>query len=249
MVDKEYKVIKLGEENYAVWKWQFINVLRAQKLESVIDPEGKATPADDAQALALLGSAYHNVLKIINCSNFDSAWKSIQTCFENRTAFQPQFLHQRLNSYRIQSASGVSSGVSEMRGIVAQLENLNEAVSDNALIGAISAAHPSSFNIFATVWKNSADQNVGGLISKLLAEATDQALQEKGDTKALAVRGKYKGKSEPRFNKDQCRYCKEEGHWIKDCPNLMFHSIQTGPRRARANSTRTTRKAMMIRPL
>ena len=23
----------------------------------------------------------------------------------------------------------------------------------------------------------------------------------------------------PKLNKNQCAYCKEEGHWVKDCPN------------------------------
>lgn len=55
MSDKEFKVIKLEQENYAVWKWQFVNVLKAKKLDSVLTQEIK--PEEDSQALALLGSA------------------------------------------------------------------------------------------------------------------------------------------------------------------------------------------------
>lgn len=218
MGDKEFKVIKLEQENYAVWKWQFVNVLRAKKLDAVLTAEFK--PEEASQALALLGSSLstENILKIINCETFGKAWETIQACFENKTAYQPQYLHRRLNSFKINSASDVSAGLSEMRGIIAQLKNLNETVSDNALIGAILAALPSSFDLFTTVWKNSASKDVDGLINKLMAEATDQMLKEKDDVKALAARSK--GNSKPKVNKNQCRYCKEEGHWVKDCKKL-----------------------------
>lgn len=130
----------------------------------------------------------------------------------------------------------MSSGVSELRGIVAQLQNLGEKVSDNCLIGAILSSLPSRFDIFVTVWKNSATKDVDGLVSKLMAEANEQEAKDKEDTKALSVKQKGKkrdskndrnyGKSNkgqderPKLPRDQCIYCKESGYWIRECPNL-----------------------------
>lgn len=212
----EFKLFNLNQENYVAWKWQFKNVMKARNLSKVFGEES-VSDSTDAQALAILGSALNeeNILKIINCITFKEAWKAIEACYENKTTYEPQALYRRLNSFKISSAREVSSGISEMKGIVAQLKNLNEDVSDNCLIGAILSALPDSFSIFTTVWKNSSDKNVDSLVSKVMAEAVDQ-IKAEPTTNALMV----KPDSNKPLEKDQCKYCKEIGHWIKDCPNL-----------------------------
>lgn len=220
----EFKLLKLEKSNYVVWKWQFKNVLKARNLSDVLDTTKIVRDATkDCEAMALLGSALNdeNILKIINCDTFVDAWKAIETCHENKTSYEPQSLYRRLNSYKITSASEVSAGVSEIRGIVAQLKNLNESVSNNCLIGAILSALPSSFDVFITVWKNSADKDVDALISKLMAEASEQTIRDNNEAKALMVNNqRSKDKNTKQNKKDRCRYCKETGHWIKNCPNL-----------------------------
>lgn len=220
---QDYKLVQLEKDNYVTWKWQMKNILKAKKLESVLLFDNKDMDKD-TQALAILGSALsqNEMLKIINCETFKDAWKAIEENYENKKTYEPQSLFARLNSYKINSASEVSQGVSEMKGIVAQLKNLNESVSDNNLIGAILSALPDSFEIFKTVWRNFSDQNLDKLVSKVMAEASVQTSKGANETKALAAsKGtNKKGSRNMKVEKDQCRYCKESGHWIKDCPNL-----------------------------
>lgn len=41
-----------------------------------------------------------------------------------------------------------------------------------------------------------------------------------GSEQAKCRQGRDLGdKRKPRVDRDQCAYCKEKGHWIKDCPN------------------------------
>lgn len=122
MSDKDFRLIKLDKENYVIWKWQFKNVLEAKNLSNVFNRPGQepvATEIEKKQALALLRSSLSddNMLKIINCRTFSEAWKALQVCFENKTAYEPQALYQRLNTFKIASASEVSAGISEIRGI------------------------------------------------------------------------------------------------------------------------------------
>lgn len=66
MSDKDYKITSLDRDNYVVWKWQLTNILKAKKLEKVL--EGNEDLAMDGRAMALLGSALseQNILKIWN---------------------------------------------------------------------------------------------------------------------------------------------------------------------------------------
>lgn len=95
MADKSVKLIRLDKGNYIVWKWQFVNVLKANKLQSVLGAE-PVSEEQDGQAMALLGSALseENILKIINCNSFKTAWQALEQCFENKTSYEPQALYR-----------------------------------------------------------------------------------------------------------------------------------------------------------
>jgi len=84
MEKQDFRPLKLDRDNYVVWKWQFVNVAKAQKMSRLFE-QGAVSEELDDKGLALLGSALseENMLKIINCTNFRQAWNTIQLCFEN----------------------------------------------------------------------------------------------------------------------------------------------------------------------
>lgn len=131
-------------------------------------------------------------MKIISESTFVGAWKVLKQQYENKTAYEPQHLYRRLSTFKINSASEVSTGVSEITGIFAQLRNLEEEISEHFQIGTILSALPSSFDIFVTVWNNSATNDVESLVAKLMAEAAEQVSKGQEDVKALVVRAEGK---------------------------------------------------------
>ena len=49
-------------------------------------------------------------------------------------------------------------------------------------------------------------------LSKILATVANQTRPEAGRSDRMENRMR------PRMDKDQCAYCKEKGHWVKDCP-------------------------------
>ena len=164
MADKDLKVLKLEETNYVIWKWQFKNVLDAKGLGLALTDE--ATELVSKQALALLGSTLSedNMLKIISCTSFGDAWRTLEQCFETKTAYEAQSLFRRLFSMKFASAAHISAGISEVKGIVARLTNLDEKVSDNILIGAMLEMLPSSFDFFQVVWRNDTEQTVNAFV-------------------------------------------------------------------------------------
>ena len=219
MAEKDLKVVKLSRDNKVILKWQFQNVLKAKNLGTAVT--GEPIASDNDQALALLGSALsdENLLKIISCNNFKEAWLTIERCFENKTAYEPIALYRRLFTYKIDSAEGVGAGICEIQGIATQLADLKEPVGDEILIGTILESLPSSFEMFEAVWKQSVDQGLDAFISSLMADASGKVTKETNAT-ALLARDKKKKLEEGKCAKDQCRYCKEFGHWLRDCPKL-----------------------------
>lgn len=250
-----FKLIKLEQDNYTVWKWQFKNVACSSGLSALFGgEESKITSEINRSGLSLLGSSLSddNILKIINCTEFSAAWSTLEQCFENKTIFEPQALFQRLNSYKIGSAADVSKGISEMRGLAAQLKNLNESVSDNMLMGAICQSLPDSLKHFVSIWRNAGDGKLESLIAKLMAEANMLKRDEVEEAVALAARGKVKnddkGKRGDKGQKkrgsrsrenDECRYCKERGHWVRDCPKRpeSNEDYKTGDKKGERSKT------------
>ena len=108
--------------------------------------------------------------------------------------------------------------MSEVEEIVAKLRSLDGKFSDNILIGAILKALPDSFDFFQVVWRNDPEHTVDAFIKKIMAEANVQIT--KGHTEAVALAAKTNKKERLELDKDQCRYCKEKGRWMIDCPNL-----------------------------
>lgn len=133
----------------------------------------------------------------------------------------------RLNGFKINSASEISQGISEIKSIVAQPNNLKQEVCEANILGAILNSLPNSFEYFTAFWRNTSNQKLDDLIAKLMAEANLIASKKLNETEALAAgvkpnkKNKRKNdKSNSDKEKNRCKYCKEEGHWIRDCPNL-----------------------------
>lgn len=222
----EFRLPLLEEDNYVIWKWKFKGIMYAKKLIGLGKNPEDIDSNKNAVALALLQSSLNdeNSLKVINCTDFVSAWKCLEQCHETKTNYEPQSLFRQLNSYKIRNVAEVSASIGEMQGIRSQLINLGETVSDNNMMGAILSALPPAFDVFATVWKNTseADRNVDTLISRIMSEAAEMLKKEDSkDSKAYATQMKKRPTQtkKPRDN-DECRFCHEKGHWIKDCPNL-----------------------------
>lgn len=221
-VSTPYKFYVLNQRNYGSWKWQFMNVMRALRYVPKLLEEDHKDEEADAEALALLGSTLDekNARTIQNYTTFREAFNAIIKMHENKTADEKQSLFERLNSYRITSLSEVSEGIGEIMEIVAQLKSMKEPISETNIIGVMSAALPNEFELFKAAWKGMpADKRtVDEFSARVFAEASEMINKQSKDDTTSALLAKHKSRKSERD--DNCRYCKESGHWIRDCKKL-----------------------------
>lgn len=209
---KLYKLIKLEDDNYHAWKWQFRNVLTALKLEHTLSSVSTVSYDEDRQAMALLGSSLSedNIIKIDHCENFLEAWNTIAKYQSKKIEIRlfrkeaKTLLHARLSSPKIKSAQEVIQWLSEITGIVALLKKLDENVSDERLIKVILDALPNSFDNFLMDWWRSSDEDADTLVFEVMAEAYKQIKKEQEDTSSKQLRPSTieRGRRKSRTNSD-----------------------------------------------
>lgn len=221
-----YIAIKLTKDTYTSWKWQFKNILTAKELDSIfnINERDLNFQRINAKALALLGSTLDriNLSKVNSYDKFMDAWKALERSYECKTLYEPQQLYAKFNRYKIRSISEVSNGLSELQNIVNQLKNLGETVSDNNYMGAIISALPKEYATFEDIWSKLpvSERNVENLIAQIMADVSRYELKNEESSRALTSKKKVYSRQSNNNDRNVCKYCKEKGHWIKDCPSL-----------------------------
>ena len=72
-----------------------------------------------------------------------------------------------------------------------------------------------------------ADRQTRNMAHILLAATVPDSGEREHQLCRLAAEGKSRPRMRPALVKNQCAYCKEEGHWAKECPKK-----KKGPRKA-----------------
>jgi len=148
LVKLDFNVDKLESDNYIVWKWQALNILRAKNLMSALEDD--AEPLVDLQALALIGSALYkdNKMMVVGCSTTKQVWNRLESIYENKTTFEKQEFLSKLHSFKIDSVANIAKPLGEIQTLASRLKMFGETVSDDALMSIILNALPRSFESF-----------------------------------------------------------------------------------------------------
>lgn len=150
----DLKICESQADNYVVWRWQALNVLRANGLEETIAKEdSKGIKVD--KALALLGSSLNqeNQMLVCGCKSAYELWQRLEGIYEDKTTFEKQELLRRLHAYKISSPSEVVKGLSEIQSLASRLNVMGERASDDALTSVIMNSLPAVFDSFLIAFK------------------------------------------------------------------------------------------------
>lgn len=208
----------MEEDNYVTWKWQIVNVFRAKNLFNAISSQD-VEEANSRQALALLGSSLsrENMALVVGGETAFEAWRRLEIVFENKTTFEKQELLGKLHSYKMEKVTEVPNMLMDVQTTAQKLKLLGEPVSDDALISIIMNALPEGFSGLLMAFKllNSTERTLNHLISQVIAHSKEISRE----STAIALVANTSSGTVPR-NNNICNFCKQPGHWIKDCSKV-----------------------------
>lgn len=149
----DYQIQRLTGANWVTWKWQILNILAAKGLKVVLTTT-TATPEQEVRARQIISSTLDQkvVNKVVHCETSTEIWACLQSIYENKTSFALTELISKMNSYRMKSLVDVENGISEIRSLAVQIQNMGGCIDRNTVESAILRALPKSFTSFITSW-------------------------------------------------------------------------------------------------
>lgn len=256
MADKEIlELTKLDGTNYSMWKFGITFLLQAKELTSFVngtetEPD-RATKADDwktymkksSQAAVILLSSVEKNLhpNLINCSRPQQIWEKLQILYGDSNIDAKQNAWEHFYAFRMNEGESVAVQIERLESICRKLEDAGEKVSEAAVISKLLSSLPSRFSVFRIAWDCTpeAERKKDHLIARLLKE--DKRPSENQDMSALALQVQRtslreapnkktkKQRIQDLKNRTKCAYCKEKGHWVRECPvkNAKIETAQT----------------------
>lgn len=245
MADKEVlELTKLEGSNYSMWNFGVRFLLQAKDLTGVVDgtepePDIETKPNDhkefvrkSSQAAVILLSSVDRSLhpNLINCRTPKEIWDKLKVLYGDTSIDAKQNAWEQFYSFRMSQGESVAVQIERLESICRKLEDAGEKPSETAIISKLLSSLPSRFSVFRIAWDCTpeAERTKNNLIARLLKE--DKRLSEnEEDMSALAlqVQRTYVGEASTKPSKKQriqelkkrtkCAYCKEKGHWVREC--------------------------------
>ena len=214
---------KFDGTNYQVWKFQMRALLVAHEVYSIVTgktpkpdntmtADGKKWIKDNAKAMCILSSAMAPT-QLENCITSETAndmWKKMILIHEHKSATNKSTLLQKFYACRMDANEPVVQFVTKILNMARILEDLDEKMSNAAIIAKILGSLPSKYNNLVTAWDSveSDKHTLDNLQERLIKEERRLSEQDE-ETSALVVSNVYRGS---KTEKPGTRKSQHKGH-------------------------------------
>ena len=221
---------RLDGTNYHVWKFKMQLILEDKELFGVIDgsdakPERADAVADwvkrDKKArvticLALTDSVLATVR---SCETAVSVWEKLASVFESKSLVNRLFTRRKLLTMKMSEGDALSTHINTLKTLAEQLAAIGAQISEEDLVMTLLMSLPASYEHFITALESVSENELtyDYVVAKLLN--FDLRKKENGAPSSGESALVMQQKSDP--TKLTCFYCKEPGHFKRDCPKLF----------------------------
>lgn len=251
----KFAISKLGNSNYASWKFQIEMFLIREDLWHVVadvkpEPVTDAWVKADRKARATLGLCIEESQYVLikDCVSAKAVWDALKAYHEKSTASSQLALLNRLCDAKLSESGNVEKHLLDLDSLFERLVNAGLQLDEKLKIAMVLRSMPESYHFLASALEARPDADVTMQLvrSKLMDE-----YHKRQERSGKSASGEQVLKTQ-NINKDKvCFYCKQPGHFKADC--RKWHSAKeknsgAGPSGGMPGSSRQqTAKAKQVK--
>lgn len=217
----KFAITKLGNSNYATWRFQMEMFLTREELWHVVDddapvPVTEAWTRADKKARATIGlcleQSQYTLIK--DCASARAVWDALRAYHEKATITSQLSLLIRLCDAKLGESGNVEKHLLDMDSLFERLEGAGLKLEEKLKIAMVLRSMPESYHFLASALeaRPDADITMELIRTKLLDEyrkRQERVGKSTGDERALTTQNMSKDKV--------CFFCNKPGHFKRDC--------------------------------
>ena len=193
--------------------------------------------SSQAESLILCSIAHTLRSNLINCTSPKAMWDKLAGLYGDKSADAKQDAWKQFYAFQINAEEKVIVQLEKFESILRKLEEIDTKPTDEAIVSKLLSSLPEKFELFIVAWNCTpkAEKTRETLIARLIKEDKRLAEKEattltlrvqktslndaKSDAKSDSKKKKLSKKGiEELKKKTRCGFCKEKGHWARECP-------------------------------
>lgn len=254
---------KFDGTNFQLWKFGITFLLESKDLNGIVDgsaeePNKNEKPEDwakwkkeNSKAVVIILSSIEQSqhASLVACSKASEMWSKLLTLHEQKTDISKQQLWQQFYEFKVNAGESIAMQIVKIETIVKHLKDVEEIVSDAAVMSKIISSLPTKFSAFSMAWDSveKTGQTIANLTARLIKEEARltnsedetsklalqvQALQMELHRKSKIFERKIESKGDQndiaqKKANSNCGYCKQKGHWWRECPKRKSMSSES----------------------
>ena len=230
-----------GTGHFGMWQSEVLDALMQQGLEIALEKE-KPDEVDEKEWRTLNRLACSTIRTCLSReqkyafakeTSANAMMKALEDKFLKKTSQNKLHLKQRLFRFTYTPGTTLNDHITSFNQLVADLLNVDVTFEDEDLALMLLGSLPEEYEFLETTLLHGKDavslREVCGALYSYELRKKGKKESTNGAAEALVLRGrsqsqskgkKGKSKSKAKVGKDECAFCREKGHWKKDCPKL-----------------------------
>jgi len=243
------KITKLTEGNYLRWKRQVLIILEASELLDVANGSAAAPDQNagtdaawrkkdlEAQALILSSCDDINQDTIADAATSKEMWEKLASIHSDTSDLNQAETMARFYSYQIKEGESLIVAYQELGRLAKEIRNMNENISDKAVIAKIISVLPKMHEALRKAWASVPIelQTMASLLTRLKQEVRERVREadEKSEAESARAFASHQKNDRRDFQKmsiaekkkvTNCAKCGKKSHWARECRSGITHS-------------------------